>query len=555
MALRRFEALDALTDEDMVRGLRANLLDPGAPTPSVEALLHAFLPDRFVDHTHADAALIFGNRPEGAAELRELFGDRVGVLEWIMPGFPLAKEVAEYRRQHPEAIGLVLHEHGVFSWGEDARTSYERMIEIVDAMEQAVAERLEGGCPMLDLDVRPSDAALRETALRALPVLRRCLASSTGDELVPERPMLCDWRPTEDALAFAAHPDSAALAATPPLTPDHVIRTKGSYIVSRPDEESIATAVARFASEYQSYFESCRGERELTMLDPFPRVALIEGAGLFAFGATKKAARIAGDIAEHTIAGKAQAAALSSYAALSPAELFEMEYWSLEQAKLGKAKEPPLARQVAIVNGAAGAIGFAVARALLERGAHVVVSDLPGDALEHAHDRLAAMDAARVLAVPADVTDEQQVRMLFEEAVLTFGGVDVVVLNAGIAHVSTLADMDLARWQSVQDVNATGTLLFLREASRVMQEQKTRRPHHRQRVQERALARCGVRGLFGVEGQRRSARQGRRPRARAPWRDGQLGARRRRLRGREQRHGVGALGRGRPAAHAGAWSQ
>ncbi|PIE23329.1 MAG: bifunctional aldolase/short-chain dehydrogenase [Planctomycetota bacterium] len=471
-ALRRFEKLESLSDEDMVRGLRANLLDPGAPTPSVEALLHAFLPDRFVDHTHADAALIFGNRPEGADELRQLFGDRVGVLEWIMPGFPLAKRVAEYRRQNPEAIGLVLHQHGVFSWGEDARTSYERMIEIVDALEQAIAARLAGSCPMLDLKLRPSEADLRETALKVLPILRRCLSVSTGDDLVPERPMLCDWRPTEDALAFASHPDAAALAGTSPLTPDHVIRTKAAYVVAQANEESIAAAVARFASEYQSYFDACRGRRELSMLDPFPRVALIEGAGLFAFGASKKAARIAGDIAEHTISGKARSAALSSYEALSPGELFEMEYWSLEQAKLGKAKEAPLARRVAVVNGAAGAIGFAVARALLERGAHLVISDLPGAALEHAQQELAAIDASRVVAMPADVTDEGQVRMLFETALLTFGGIDIVVLNAGIAHVQALADMDLGRWQRVQDVNATGTLLCLREASRLLQEQK-----------------------------------------------------------------------------------
>jgi rhamnose utilization protein RhaD (predicted bifunctional aldolase and dehydrogenase)/NAD(P)-dependent dehydrogenase (short-subunit alcohol dehydrogenase family) len=470
--LRRYEALDALSDEDMVRGLRANLLDPGAPTPSVEALLHAFLPDRFVDHTHADAALVFGNRPEGAEELKALFGDRVGVLHWIMPGFPLAKEVARYRRENPDAIGLVLHEHGVFSWGEDARTSYERMIEIVDTIESAIEDRLAGTCAMLVAEDTPSDAELRSAALSASLHLRRCLSSSTHDDLVPELPMICEWRPSSDAIAFAAHADGEDLARTTPLTPDHVIRTKASYIVADADEESIAAAVARFAGDYQAYFEGCRGDRQLSMLDPYPRVALIRGAGLFAFGPNKKAACIAADIAEHTIAGKAAAAQLSSYQALDLSELFEMEYWSLEQAKLGKAKEAPLARRIAVVNGAAGAIGSAVARRLFEAGAHVVISDLPGEGLSRIESELAEIDKRRVVAVPANVCDEEQVRMLFDETILAFGGLDIVVLNAGIAHVAAIADLQLADWQRVQDVNATGTLLCLREASRVLQAQR-----------------------------------------------------------------------------------
>jgi rhamnulose-1-phosphate aldolase/alcohol dehydrogenase len=472
-ALRRLRALPALGDEDMVNELRRCLLSASSPNPSVETLLHAFLPDAFVDHTHADAALVFGNRPEGARELAELFGDEAGVLPWTMPGFPLAQAVAAWREAHPEAIGLVLHRHGVFSWGPDARTSYERMIAIVDRLERAIAERLRGRRTILDLAPATGETDARRTALAAMPLLRRLLAESTGDALRPEQPWIVEWRPTREALAAAAAPGAAELFATAPLTPDHVLRTKGPYVVAEPDEEALALAVAEFAGRYQAYYASCAAGREPrpAPLDPWPRVVLVRGAGLFAWGKSKKDARIAADIAEHTIAGKARAQALSSYEALTDAELFEMEYWVLERAKLGQSVELPLARQVALVTGAAGAIGVAVARQLLERGAHVLVTDLPGEALDHALQALRAF-GERVQAAALDVTSETSVAEAFETCVLAFGGVDVVVANAGVAHVASLATLALADWERVRAVNETGVFLTFRAAARWFEAQR-----------------------------------------------------------------------------------
>ena len=470
-ALRELRAAEALSDEAMVNELRIHLFDAKAPNPSVETLLHAFLPDRFVDHTHADAALIFGNRPEGRAELEELFGAEVGVLPWIMPGFPLAKAVADYRDEHPDAIGLILHEHGVFSWGDDARTSYERMIEIVTRLEDAIATRLAGKTSLL-ADASPRVAS-RERAADCAALMRRLLAASTGEDLRPQRPLILEWRDNSDALALAEAERGAALLATSPLTPDHVIRTKAQYVVCDDDDSSLIDEVTRFANEYVEYFEACADGREPrpTMLDPFPRVVLVRGAGLFCWGKTKKDACIAADITERTLRGKALADALSSYRALSASELFEMEYWSLEQAKLGRGGEAALAGQVALITGAAGAIGRAVARELLARGAHVLLGDIDESALATAREELDAAWPGRVVTARMDVGDEDSVRDAFRACVLAFGGCDIVVPNAGIAQVASIAELGVEDWERVLRVNETGVFLTMREAARLFERQ------------------------------------------------------------------------------------
>lgn len=474
-ALRDLRSLRGMSDEEMVHELRRQLWDPSSPNPSVETLLHAFLPDKFVDHTHADAALVFGNRPEGQAEMEALFGDEVGVLPWTFPGFPLAKKVADYRDAHPEAIGLILHKHGVFSWGPDARTSYERMIEIVDRLEKEILRRLEGQTLFADVpDYSPGSFTLMASS--AMPALRRLTSIRTGDEFSPHKPMIAEWRPTPEALAVGEDYEDAweLFWSTGPLTPDHVIRTKSAYVVAPADDEVLAAKVADYAMGYTEYFHQASMERgaAVTMLDPYPRVFVIKGVGLVALGKDKKAAIAAADIAEHTLRGKKQAQALGSYEALTPVEVFDMEYWSLEQAKLGKTTEPPLGRRIALVTGAAGAIGRAVCRRLLQAGAHVVLSDLAGDNLAAACAEMAERyGATRVRSVAMDLCDETSVKQGFREAITAFGGLDILVMNHGIAHVSSIQDMELADWDRVHAVNETGTLLCFREASRIFQHQ------------------------------------------------------------------------------------
>jgi len=479
LALR---GLAELSDEEMVNQLRSKLLDAKAPTPSVETLLHAFLPTKFVDHTHADAIVVLTNQPNGEELVREALGPKVLVLPWIMPGFPLAVAVADAFDAHPDCEGICLLKHGLFTFGDDARTSYDRMIEQVDAAERFAANAVKDRT-LVTVPAAPIDrAAVDALAATAAPVLRGALATLAETPFGPQqRRRVVDWRGDDDLVAFSASDRAQALVEVGPLTPDHVIRAKGRYLYLTREEatdgERCRAKVAEYERWYGAYFEACkhRVAFEPTMLDPKPIVAVVEGAGLFATGASAKAAGIAADIAQHTLRGKAIGDALGAYEDLSEPELFEMEYWSLEQAKLGKAtSHPVLAGQVALVTGAAGAIGCGIAEALLAAGAAVVVTDLDPDRLETVRARLARDFAARdVVAVTADVTNADDVARLFAEAARAFGGVDVVVPNAGIAHVSTLEDMDPAKFATVLDVNVNGTMLVLKEAARTFRAQAT----------------------------------------------------------------------------------
>jgi rhamnulose-1-phosphate aldolase/alcohol dehydrogenase len=480
--LRRLRQLPALGDEEMVNQLRTHLFDAGAPTPSVEALLHAFLPHRYVDHSHADAVLAITNQPDGEARVRDALGERVAILPYIMPGFPLAKAVAELYEKEPRVVGIVLLKHGLFSFGESARESYERHIELVDACEGYVARAAAGRALLTPRYAAPAPA--RELAARAAPILRGLLAEATGDDDAPWQRRICDWRGSDAVRAFCDSAEAAALSQTGPLTPDHVIRTKSlPLFLADPawDDEGrlraqLAEAVTRYRSAYDACFEeNVRTKGVLrTRLDSGPRVVLLPGAGAFCFGPTAKDAAIAADLTEHTLRTKAKAQALGRYEALSASELFDMEYWSLEQAKLGKARPRPLEGQVVLVTGAAGAIGVGIAEVCAAAGAHVVMADLDGTRALAAAGEIEKKHGARAaFGVVMDVTDEASVRAAFDVACLRYGGVDVVVPNAGIALVRPIAELSAAEARRVSDVNYVGVLLAIREAARVFRLQGT----------------------------------------------------------------------------------
>jgi rhamnulose-1-phosphate aldolase/alcohol dehydrogenase len=481
-ALRRLRALAALSDEEMVNQLRTNLFDAGAPNPSVETLLHAFLPHRFIDHTHADIALVLTNQPRAEAEamVRDAFGARWAVVPYIMPGFALAKLAAEVYERDPAVEGLVLLNHGLFTFADDARTAYERMIAGVDRAERFVRART---CPPGPRGTRVATAPA-EAAARLAPVLRGALAAASGDPDRPWRRVVLEHRASDEALALLDAPGAAELARANPLTPDHVIRTKGQALflpgpLPLDDDgalhERLTAAVAAYRADYDAYFDRhrARSRTAVTKLDPTPRVILVPGIGVFTAGPTKRDARIAADIAEHTLRAKALASGIGRYLALDDADLFDMEYWSLEQAKLGKAKDPVLAGQVALVTGAAGAIGFAVCRKLIEAGAHVVASDRTEELAGGAARDLDPKDRGLATAVVMDVTDERSVAAGMAEVCRRYGGLDVLVLNAGVAHVSAIAETDLAAFRRVVDVNLVGYFLVLREAARLFHRQGT----------------------------------------------------------------------------------
>jgi len=482
--LRRLRSLADLSDEEMVNQLRTHLFEARAPNPSVETLLHAFLPQRFIDHTHADIALVLTNQPRDEAEamVREAYGPGWGIVPYIMPGFALAKLAAEIFDRDPTVEGLVLLNHGLFTFADDARTAYERMIAGVDRAERFVRTRARAPRP-LARGARP-DEAPAEKAARLAPVLRGALAGATGDADRPWRRMVLEYRVREEALEILAGPEVAALAAANPLTPDHVIRTKGPALLlseTLPFDDPLRlraeldAAVAGYRRGYDAYVEANRhrARTPITKLDALPRVILVPGVGVFTAGRTKQDARVAADIAEHTLRAKALANAIGRYTALSDGDLFDMEYWSLEQAKLGRAPEAALAGQVALVTGAAGAIGFAICRKLIEAGGHVVLADVARERMDAAVAELDPKRRGLAAGMVMDVTDERSVAAGFAEACRLYGGVDVLVLNAGIAHVSPIETTDPAAFRRLVEVNLVGYFLVLRAAAALFRRQGT----------------------------------------------------------------------------------
>ncbi|MCA9495186.1 MAG: bifunctional aldolase/short-chain dehydrogenase, partial [Myxococcales bacterium] len=451
--VRRLRALPALSDEDMVDAQRTHLLRGDAPAPSIETLLHAFLPAAVVDHSHADAIVALTNRPDGEARVRDALGSDVIVVPYVKAGFDLAKVAAELHDAHPDAEGMVLLWHGLFTWGATARESYQRHLELVTRAERALEGRRSRA-------VRSAPEE-RGGVERILPALRGALGSR----------FVLRYRPLPEACL----PGLAERAARGPLTPDHVLRTKPRPLVVDADPDApdlrdrLDAAVASFVADYEAYFEACAAGGTYVELDPAPRVVWLAGYGVVGVGATAKAADAAADIAEHTLRTIDAGDVLGPVTPLPDERLFEMEYWSLEQRKLGKTVEPVLARRVALITGGAGAIGVGVARRLLAAGAHVVLTDRDPEALDRA---LAVLADPRALGVLADVTDTVSVDAAFDAAARAFGGVDLVVVNAGIAVSGRIEELDDAEVARATEVNLHGALRTIRAAARQLRSQR-----------------------------------------------------------------------------------
>jgi rhamnose utilization protein RhaD (predicted bifunctional aldolase and dehydrogenase)/NAD(P)-dependent dehydrogenase (short-subunit alcohol dehydrogenase family) len=440
--LRRCVERASMTDEQMVQQLRGQMLDPASPTPSVEALLHAYLPAKYVDHTHADAVLALVDQPCSADRVREAFGDDVLLVPYVMPGFMLARRVAELwdRRvaEGREPSLMILDKHGLFTWGRTAEESYERMIAAVTRAESYVERRRtspRASWPSADRDV----------AAALAPIVRGVLMRRS------ERAWITTFRDTPSLRALCRRADLEDVAKRGPITPDHVIRTKRSPLIvpnlDYADHEALRAAldvaVAAYASRYAASFERCASARQVrpTMLDPLPRVVVLPGLGAFAVGSTRAEADIVGELYEHTAAVIDDAEAMGTYEPTTELDLFDVEYWSLEQAKLGKpAAERPLSRKVVLITGAAAGIGLATARTMLNAGAHVVVTDRDEARVTDAAAALHAQFPGRVLELGCDACSDADVTRAMREAALAFGGLDVVVSNAGAAFQGELYD-------------------------------------------------------------------------------------------------------------------
>jgi rhamnose utilization protein RhaD (predicted bifunctional aldolase and dehydrogenase)/NAD(P)-dependent dehydrogenase (short-subunit alcohol dehydrogenase family) len=438
--------LPALDDTSMVRAQRAAMTDPAAPTPSVEAILHAIIPFKFVDHTHADAVVAVSNSEGGERRIREVYGERVLVIPYVMPGFVLARAVWERARglDWKTLEGMILLNHGIFSWGEDAKTSYERMIKLVTKAE----DYLKAQKAWTDPAPKVGDPSLSVADSLALASLRREVSVVRG------QPMIARLDSSPDARAFAARPDLSKVARRGPLTPDHVIRTK--LIPAILGEDPLVSAVD-YALRYREYFS--RHQSGQTCLDAAPRWVLWPGRGSVALGATGKDAAIVGDIARHTMRAIGWAESLGGWRALPEKDLFEVEYWELEQVKLkGGGAPPPLSGKVALVTGAASGIGRAAADMLMAQGAAVAALDISLSVEQ-------MFKGAGAVGIAGDVTDPHALHRAIETTVTRFGGLDIVVSNAGLFTPSQrLEELSDELWQRSLQLNLTSHQVLFRLA-------------------------------------------------------------------------------------------
>jgi len=441
--LKKLAKLTTLSDPEMVNQLVTHQTRASAPVPSVEAILHAILPFPYVDHTHANAIISISNTEGGEARIREIYGDTVVVIPYVMPGFDLAKMCAERFTADagPNTVGMVLLNHGIFSFGQNAKESYERMIALVGRAEDYLKQQNAG-------DVAPAAATAEHSIelAHAQAKLRADISQAAGI------PMLLARHAHDKSLSFARRTDIATISQQGPATPDHVIRTKRLPMLGRD--------VAAYIAQYKDYFaeQEPQAKERKTMLDPAPRVVLDNELGLCAVGKNAQEASIVADIYDHTMDIIQRATALGGFKALPAKDIFDVEYWDLEQAKLRKGgKALALSGEVALVTGAASGIGKACVDSLLARGAAVVALDLDAKVTN-------MKSGANFLGLQCDLTSEEQFKQVLVQAIETFGGIDMVVLNAGIFPGGCRIDsLKTEEWQKVMRINLDANMMLMRE--------------------------------------------------------------------------------------------
>ena len=441
--LLKLAKLPHLSDPQMVNELRTHMTRASAPTPSVEAILHAILPYQYVDHTHADAVITITNTAQGLARIREIYRDNVVVIPYVMPGFDLARVCAQHfaAEAHANTIGMVLMNHGIFSFGKTAQESYERMIDLVTWAENYLIKHKAWALPA------PSEKPVAGPLRQGVAELRRNLSAAAGF------PVILAAHEDPASLTFARRADVATISQQGPATPDHVLRTKRLPLIGRDVKDYVAA--------YKQYFiaHAPRARESKTMLDPAPRVILDREFGVATVGRSAKDASITFDIYAHTMEIIQRATTLGGWQGLPANDIFNVEYWDLEQAKLKGSGTPPVfGGEIALVTGAASGIGKACVDSLLARGAAAVGLDIK-PAITNLYSR------PDYLGLVCDVTDEKQLGDVLEKTARSFGGLDMLILNAGIFPPGCRIEaLTTTEWDKVMRLNLDSNLMLMREA-------------------------------------------------------------------------------------------
>ena len=468
---------DEMTDEEMVDYVTQCMLDPKAPRPSVEVLLHTFVDQPDIHHTHADAILSLTNTQHGRENVRKVFSKELLWVPYVKPGFTLAKWVSRAYRSNPNTKGVILEKHGIITWGPDAKTSYGRMIEMVTRAEKFLARaraKKKHWSPQIWKTQNAS--ARKEWLLKYLPVIRKTVSRHQKTVLVHLE--------TPDVMEFVNGKVAPAVSQIGPATPDHMLRTKRLPVFIRIPgkgiesltEKSLVSQLEKYAKDHAAYYARNKrmlGPNPLPMLDPYPKVILIPGIGMIATGKDIKTASVVAEIYQHCISVATNASVIDRFSSLSEKQAFEMDYWPLELYKLSLAPpEAEFSRLVGLVTGAARGIGKAIAVRLAHGGANVFLSDLDFESVKQAAaDINQNLKGQRVFPIKMDVTNPASVKSAFEHILLTAGGIDFLVSNAGFAHVSSIDKLETADWDKSLAVNATGHFLVAREAVRILRKQ------------------------------------------------------------------------------------
>ncbi|MEU4165422.1 bifunctional aldolase/short-chain dehydrogenase [Streptomyces sp. NPDC026665] len=481
LAVLRLDRLRAMTavypgverEDEMVAAFDYCLHGKGGAAPSIDTAMHGLVDAAHVDHLHPDSGIALACAADGEKLTAECFGDRVVWVPWRRPGFQLGLDIAAVKEANPQAVGCVLGGHGITAWGATAEECERNSLYVIRTAETFLADR---GKAQPFGPVVPGYEALapRERRERAAALAPHIRAVASQD-----RPQVGHFTDSEEVLDFLARAEHGRLAALGTSCPDHFLRTKvRPLVLDLPPAASLEEAVARLAElhaeyrvEYAAYYERHALPDSPAMRGADPAIVLVPGVGMFSFGKDKQTARVAAEFYVNAINVMRGAEAVSTYAPIEESEKFRIEYWALEEAKLQRMPKPePLATRVALVTGAGSGIGRAIAERLVAEGACVVVADLDAEGAERVAAGLGGPD--RAVAVAVDVTSEEQIAEAFQSAVLAFGGVDLVVNNAGISISKPLLETTAKDWDLQHDIMARGSFLVSREAARVMIAQK-----------------------------------------------------------------------------------